>query len=99
MIGKLTGTIDSVGDDFLILDVQGVGYLVHCSARTRSEISVMAREGSAYIDEIAAVGEGRPTVLGTRAFRPHLSGERDARASRRRSPRYADCLRGAITES
>jgi holliday junction DNA helicase RuvA len=34
MIGKLTGTIDSVGEDFLVLDVHGVGYLVHCSART-----------------------------------------------------------------
>jgi holliday junction DNA helicase RuvA len=34
MIGKLTGSVDSVGDDFLILDVHGVGYLVHCSART-----------------------------------------------------------------
>ena len=30
MIGKLTGTIDSVGEDFVILDVHGVGYLVHC---------------------------------------------------------------------
>jgi Holliday junction DNA helicase RuvA len=38
MIGKLTGTIDSVGDDFLILDVQGVGYLVHCSVRTLQEL-------------------------------------------------------------
>ena len=38
MIGKLTGTIDSVGEDFLILDVQGVGYLVHCSARTLQEL-------------------------------------------------------------
>src|SRR5213079_1492014 len=34
MIGKLTGTIDSYGEDFIILDVGGVGYLVHCSART-----------------------------------------------------------------
>ena len=34
MIGKLTGTIDSYGEDFVILDVHGVGYLVHCSART-----------------------------------------------------------------
>jgi holliday junction DNA helicase RuvA len=38
MIGKLTGTIDSVGEDFLILDVRGVGYLVHCSARTLQEL-------------------------------------------------------------
>jgi len=38
MIGKLTGTIDSVGEDFAILDVHGVGYLVHCSARTLQEL-------------------------------------------------------------
>jgi Holliday junction DNA helicase RuvA len=34
MIGKLKGVIDSYGEDFVILDVNGVGYLVHCSART-----------------------------------------------------------------
>lgn len=34
MIGKLKGTIDSYGEDTVILDVQGVGYLVHCSTRT-----------------------------------------------------------------
>jgi Holliday junction DNA helicase RuvA len=34
MIGKLKGIIDSYGEDSVILDVGGVGYLVHCSART-----------------------------------------------------------------
>ena len=34
MIGKLKGVIDNYGEDFIVLDVQGVGYLVHCSART-----------------------------------------------------------------
>ena len=34
MIGKLKGIIDSYGEDYVILDVQGVGYQVHCSART-----------------------------------------------------------------
>jgi holliday junction DNA helicase RuvA len=34
MIGKLKGIIDSYGEDSVILDVNGVGYLVHCSART-----------------------------------------------------------------
>ena len=34
MIGKLKGIIDSYGEDFVILDVQGVGYQVNCSART-----------------------------------------------------------------
>jgi holliday junction DNA helicase RuvA len=40
MIGKLTGTIDSVGEDFVVLDVHGVGYLVYCSARTLHELQV-----------------------------------------------------------
>lgn len=34
MIGKLKGTVDSYGPDWVILDVHGVGYLVHCSSRT-----------------------------------------------------------------
>ncbi|MFN3657582.1 MAG: Holliday junction branch migration protein RuvA [Pseudolabrys sp.] len=34
MIGKLKGVIDSYGEDYVILDVSGVGYQVHCSART-----------------------------------------------------------------
>src|SRR3974390_957123 len=38
MIGKLKGVIDSYGEDSVILDVNGVGYLVHCSARTLQEL-------------------------------------------------------------
>lgn len=34
MIGKLRGVIDTYGDDTVVIDVHGVGYLVHCSART-----------------------------------------------------------------
>lgn len=34
MIGKLTGRIESVDGTQIILDVQGVGYLVACSAHT-----------------------------------------------------------------
>ncbi len=34
MIGKLTGMLDSYGEDCIIVDVGGVGYVVHCSART-----------------------------------------------------------------
>ena len=34
MIGKLKGIVDSYGDDFVILDVGGVGYQAYCSART-----------------------------------------------------------------
>ena len=38
MIGKLKGVIDSYGEDFVILDVNGVGYQVHCSPRTLQEL-------------------------------------------------------------
>ncbi|OUR79490.1 Holliday junction DNA helicase RuvA [Alphaproteobacteria bacterium 46_93_T64] len=34
MIAKLTGKVDSSGDDWLILDVNGVGYLIFCSVKT-----------------------------------------------------------------
>jgi Holliday junction DNA helicase RuvA len=38
MIAKLRGIIDSVGDDWVILDVQGVGYLLSCSAQTLARL-------------------------------------------------------------
>lgn len=38
MIAKLTGVIDSVGLHHVILDVNGVGYLVQASSRTLSRI-------------------------------------------------------------
>jgi holliday junction DNA helicase RuvA len=34
MIGKLRGVVDSFGEDYVILDVAGVGYIAHCSTRT-----------------------------------------------------------------
>lgn len=38
MIGKLKGVVDSFGEDFVILDVNGVGYVVNCSSRTLSHL-------------------------------------------------------------
>ncbi len=38
MIGKLKGIVDTSGDDWTILDVGGVGYLVHCSTRTLADL-------------------------------------------------------------
>ncbi|HKY95889.1 MAG TPA: Holliday junction branch migration protein RuvA, partial [Kiloniellales bacterium] len=38
MIGKLTGRIDELGEGHVILDVNGVGYLVFASARTLSRL-------------------------------------------------------------
>jgi len=42
MIGKLAGTVDSIADDTVILDVNGVGYLVHCPASTLSRLAIGA---------------------------------------------------------
>ena len=38
MIAKLRGNVDSLGDGFLILDVNGVGYRLFCSGRTLSKM-------------------------------------------------------------
>jgi holliday junction DNA helicase RuvA len=38
MIGKLNGLIESYGQDSVIVDVNGVGYEVYCSARTLQEL-------------------------------------------------------------
>lgn len=38
MIGKLKGLVDSRGEDWVIVDVGGVGYHVQCSARTLSAL-------------------------------------------------------------
>lgn len=34
MIAKLKGLVDTIGEDFCVIDVNGVGYLVFCSGRT-----------------------------------------------------------------
>jgi Holliday junction DNA helicase RuvA len=42
MIGKLTGRIDTVAEDHVLLDVAGVGYLVHCPSSTLSKLAAGA---------------------------------------------------------
>lgn len=44
MIAALKGLIEHVGEDGLIVDVHGVGYLVYCSART---LATLPRAGEA----------------------------------------------------
>ena len=40
MIAKLTGTLDDFGADWAVIDVSGVGYLVHCSAKALAGFGV-----------------------------------------------------------
>jgi len=39
MIAKLRGIVDSSGEDWAVIDVGGVGYLVFCSTRTLARLS------------------------------------------------------------
>ena len=50
MIGKLKGLIDGYGEDFVILDVNGVGYVVHCSARTLQALPAQGEPAALSIE-------------------------------------------------
>lgn len=50
MIGKLSGLIDTFGTDYVLLDVGGVGYLVHCSPRTLAQLGQTGDAASLLID-------------------------------------------------
>ena len=50
MIGKLKGLIESYGQNSVILDVNGVGYEVHCSARTLQELPGIGQPAALSIE-------------------------------------------------
>ncbi|SEP60084.1 Holliday junction DNA helicase subunit RuvA [Faunimonas pinastri] len=50
MIGKLKGIIDSTGADWAIVDVHGVGYLVHCSTQTLQSLPQVGEAASLAIE-------------------------------------------------
>jgi len=50
MIGKLRGVIDSYGEDWVIVDVGGVGYQVHCSVRTLQALPAIGETATLSIE-------------------------------------------------
>ena len=50
MIGKLRGIVDSYGADYVILDVGGVGYQVHCSPRTLAALPAQGEAATLSIE-------------------------------------------------
>jgi len=50
MIAKLTGTLDDFGPDWAVIDVSGVGYLVHCSARTLTALGMRGDRVTLHTD-------------------------------------------------
>ncbi|WP_158816212.1 Holliday junction branch migration protein RuvA [Methylocapsa sp. S129] len=50
MIGKLKGLVDSVSEETLILDVNGVGYVVAASARTLRNLPAIGQAATLHIE-------------------------------------------------
>jgi holliday junction DNA helicase RuvA len=50
MIGKLKGTIDEIGEDYVVLDVHGVGYVAFCSARTLGKLGSSGEAAVLFIE-------------------------------------------------
>lgn len=62
MIAKLKGLLDETGADWAVIDVQGVGYMVHCSARTIAQLGEKG-EGCTLYTELQ-VSENDMRLLG-----------------------------------
>jgi len=50
MIARLKGLVDQVGEDFAVIDVQGVGYLLFCSTRTLSRLPRVGEAVALYVE-------------------------------------------------
>jgi len=70
MIARLSGTLEDFGPDWAVIDVQGVGYLVHCSARTLQALGVRGDRGIVFTD--LQVSENDMRLIGFAS-----AGERD----------------------
>ncbi|MBV7265998.1 Holliday junction branch migration protein RuvA [Erythrobacter ani] len=62
MIAKLSGRLDETGEDWAIVDVQGVGYLVHCSTKTLAALGDVGEACTVHTD--LQVSENDMRLLG-----------------------------------
>ena len=62
MIAKLKGLLDETGDDWAVIDVGGVGYLVHCSTKTLAALGEQGEGCTVYTD--LQVSENDMRLLG-----------------------------------
>ena len=70
MIGKLKGVVDSYGDDWVIIDVGGVGYHVFCSAKTHAALPPAGEAAQLFTEMLVSENAIRLVGFAT-------SGERD----------------------
>lgn len=50
MIGRISGRLDYKGEDHVLIDVRGVGYIVHVSDRTRAALPAPGQAVSLFTD-------------------------------------------------
>lgn len=62
MIAKLKGLLDETGEDWAIVDVSGVGYLVHCSSKTLAALGEVGEACTVHTD--LQVSENDMRLLG-----------------------------------
>ena len=62
MIAKLKGILDDTGADWAVIDVAGVGYLVHCSAKTLAALGAPGEACTVFTD--LQVSENDMRLLG-----------------------------------
>jgi len=62
MIARLTGRLDETGADWAVIDVAGVGYLVHCSSKTLAALGITGDEVTVFTD--LQVSENDMRLLG-----------------------------------
>ena len=62
MIAKLKGLLDETGADWAVIDVAGVGYLVHCSSKTLAALGETGEACTVYTD--LQVSENDMRLLG-----------------------------------
>lgn len=62
MIAKLKGLLDETGADWAVIDVAGVGYLVHCSSKTLAALGAQGEACTLFTD--LQVSENDMRLLG-----------------------------------
>lgn len=62
MIAKLRGLLDETGADWAVIDVAGVGYLVHCSSKTLAALGETGEACTVFTD--LQVSENDMRLLG-----------------------------------
>ena len=69
MIGRLKGIVDEFGDDYVILDVQGVGYHVACSTKTLAALPSVGEAATLQTEMLVSENSIRLVGFSTEAER------------------------------